>query len=59
VTGWVSNLADGRVEALFEGEPESVDSLVRWCSEGPRGASVSRVDVEDRSLAGLTSFEIR
>ena len=59
VAGWVRNLDDGTVEALFEGEPDAVDSLVRWCSVGPRGAAVSRVDVDDVASAGLTAFEIR
>jgi acylphosphatase len=43
VAGWVSNRPDGTVEAVFEGEPEAVDSLVRFCREGPRGAAVDRV----------------
>ena len=59
LAGWVRNLPDGTVEAMFEGEPDAVDSLVRWCSEGPRGAAVAHVDVSDESPEGLTSFEIR
>ncbi len=37
VTGWVPNRADGAVEAVFEGEPEPVESLIRFCGSGPRG----------------------
>jgi acylphosphatase len=59
VAGWVRNLADGTVEAVFEGEPEAVDALVRWCSDGPRGATVTRVEVNDVAYAGLAAFEIR
>jgi acylphosphatase len=59
VAGWVRNLADGSVEAVFEGDPDTVDALVRWCSIGPRGAAVSHVDVDEASPQGLTSFEIR
>jgi acylphosphatase len=59
VTGWVQNRADGSVEAVFEGEEDAVRSLVRWCAEGPRGASVTGVVAEDVAHAGLTSFEIR
>jgi acylphosphatase len=59
VAGWVSNRADGAVEAVFEGEPGAVESLVRFASEGPRGADVSDVEVSDEEPEGLTGFEIR
>jgi acylphosphatase len=49
VRGWVRNLPDGRVEALLEGEAESVTRLERALRSGPPGARVQtvRVDVED------------
>jgi acylphosphatase len=59
VAGWVSNRPDGTVEAVFEGEPEAVDSLVRVCRDGPRGAAVHRVDVVDEELEGLRGFGVR
>jgi acylphosphatase len=59
VAGWVSNRPDGTVEAVFEGEPDAVDSLVRFCREGPRGAVVDRVDVADEEPEGLGRFAIR
>jgi acylphosphatase len=59
VAGWVSNRPDGTVEAVFEGEPEAVDSLVRVCRDGPRGAAVDRVDVVDEELEGLRGFGVR
>jgi acylphosphatase len=59
VTGWVSNRPNGSVEAVFEGEPEAVDSLVRFCREGPRGAVVDQVDVADEEPEGLTRFAVR
>ena len=58
VTGWVRNALDGTVEAVFEGEPEAVESLVRFCREGPRGAEVDRVDVVDEAPEGLERFEV-
>jgi acylphosphatase len=59
VSGWVRNRADGTVEAVFEGEPEAVDALVRFSEVGPRGADVSRVDVVDEEPEGLAVFDVR
>jgi len=59
VAGWVRNTRYGTVEAVFEGEPEAVDSLVRFCRTGPRGAEVHQVDVDDELPEGLGSFGIR
>jgi acylphosphatase len=56
VAGWVANRADGTVEAVFEGDPESVEGLLRLCREGPRGAVVDRVEVEDEQPEGLAGF---
>jgi acylphosphatase len=58
VAGWVSNRSDGTVEAVFEGDSEAVDSLVRFCREGPRGAMVDRLDVADEEPEGLTRFAV-
>lgn len=44
VTGWVRNLPDGRVEAVFEGEKQDVASMLRWCAHGPPGAEVKDMD---------------
>ncbi|MBI1730073.1 acylphosphatase [Candidatus Acetothermia bacterium] len=46
LTGYVKNLKDGRVEALFQGEAESLEKMVDWCYKGPRLARVEHVDVE-------------
>jgi acylphosphatase len=59
VAGWVTNRPDGAVEAVFEGDPEAVDSLVSFASEGPRGAQVERVDVSEEEPEGLSGVEIR
>lgn len=45
VTGWVRNLDDGRVEAVFEGDQMSVDAMVNWCRIGPARARVDSVNV--------------
>jgi acylphosphatase len=57
--GWVKNRMDGAVEAVLEGEPDVVAGVVDWCREGPRGALVDGVEVDDEVPEGLTSFEIR
>jgi len=59
VSGWVSNRMDGAVEAHFEGDPESVESMIAFCRKGPRGADVEHVDVEDAEPQGLDRFAIR
>jgi acylphosphatase len=46
LSGWVRNLADGRVEALFEGERELVERAIAWCRQGPPRARVDEIDVE-------------
>lgn len=58
VAGWVRNLPDGTVEAVFEGETADVEALVRFCEEGPRGAEVSRVEVVVESVEGLSGFRV-
>jgi acylphosphatase len=45
LTGWVKNLYDGRVEAVFEGEEKAVKEAVDWCKRGPRMAVVEKVDI--------------
>lgn len=59
VSGWVRNLADGRVEAVFEGAPEAVDAMVEWTHHGPPQASVTHVDVREEPSEGVTGFVVR
>ncbi|WP_324661753.1 acylphosphatase [Haloarcula sediminis] len=58
VDGWVKNLDDGRVEAVFEGDPEAVDAMVDFCYEGSEMASVSTVEVEEEEPEGVDGFQI-
>lgn len=58
VRGWVRNLADGTVEAAFEGAAEAVEALVAWCHDGPPNATVTRVDVTDEPHEGLDRFAV-
>jgi acylphosphatase len=59
VAGWVRNRGDGTVEAALEGEPDAVESVVRWCHEGPRGAGVADVEELDEPARGERGFSIR
>lgn len=45
VRGWVRNRRDGKVEAVFEGERETVDRIIQWCHHGPPEAWVKKVNV--------------
>lgn len=58
VNGWVRNVPDGRVEAIFEGSREAVEEIIRWCYKGPRSAVVQDVAVEYEDPEGLLGFEI-
>lgn len=59
VSGWVRNLADGRVEAWFEGGRDAVDRVATWCERGPSWTTVVGVDVVDESPAGYDGFSVR
>lgn len=59
VDGWVKNLTDGRVEAVFEGDREAVDAMVEWCHTGSERARIDDVTVEYGEPTGIGGFEIR
>jgi acylphosphatase len=59
LSGWVANRSDGRVEAVFEGDPEAVARLVAWCHHGPSHAEVTAVEVDDEPVQGERGFHTR
>lgn len=60
LAGWVRNREDGSVEALFEGEDESVDQMLAWCRQGPPHARVDRVDMAEEPWSGdLKGFRVK
>jgi acylphosphatase len=59
VAGWVRNLSDGRVEALFEGDQEAIDQVVSFCHRGPDTARVEAVDVNEVEPEGSEEFSVR
>lgn len=59
VDGWVQNLSDGRVEAVFEGPESAVENMVEWCHTGSPAAEVDDVNVEYDAPEGEDGFRIR
>lgn len=59
VSGWVRNLADGRVEAVFEGEAADVNAMVDWCWKGSPRSVVREVRKNVESFTGeFDSFDV-
>jgi len=46
LNGWVRNLRDGRVEAVFEGDKKMVERAIKECYIGPPGARISNIDAK-------------
>jgi acylphosphatase len=60
LTGWVKNLYDGRVEAVFEGNEDDTQSMISWCRQGPPHAAVTGVSVEKETHQGeFSDFTVR
>ncbi|GGJ02842.1 acylphosphatase [Halobellus salinus] len=59
VAGWVRNLDDGRVEAVFEGPKGPVEAMIEWCHTGSRMASVDDVGVSYEDPTGQSGFQVR
>jgi len=60
VEGWVKNLPDGRVEAVFEGSENALKEMIRWCHDGSPAAGVKEVNVEWEEPTGeFDEFSIR
>lgn len=60
LTGWVRNLPDGRVEAIFEGNDGDVDAMMEWCRKGPSFAQVTDIEaIPEPFLGEFRQFSIR
>ncbi len=60
LTGWVRNLPDGRVEAVFEGLQDRLQKAVAWCYKGPSGAKVQTVEEKWLDYSGeFKGFEVK
>ncbi len=58
INGWVKNLDDGRVEAVFEGDEEKLNEMLDFCEEGPRLARVDDVEVSSEEPENIDGFEV-
>ena len=60
LTGWVRNMEDGRVEAVFEGEDAQIDKMIAWCKIGPPASRVEKVTTaEEHYTGGFRDFSIK
>ena len=59
VAGWIRNAPDGRVEAVFEGSPASVDAMIRWCHRGSPASDVTGVEATWEAVHGERGFRVR
>ncbi|TBU89992.1 acylphosphatase [Phytopseudomonas dryadis] len=59
LSGWVRNVADGRVELLFEGDDSAVQQMATWLETGPRAARVASVELQEHAWQGIAGFVVR
>jgi len=60
LSGWVKNCWDGNVEAVFEGERDNVEQVLKWCRKGPPGAMVKNVEENWGDVTGMfDTFSIK
>lgn len=60
VSGWVKNLKDGRVEAVFEGKKDKVESMVKWSNKGPILAKVEDLEADwEEPKGNFKEFDIK
>jgi acylphosphatase len=58
VGGHASNLDDGRVEVIVEGEPDAVEAMIDWCRRGSDPANVTNIEVEEQEPQGEDRFHV-
>ena len=59
ICGWVRNIKDGSVEAIFEGNDDQIGEIINWCHKGPDMSRVDKVKVSYEKPEGEIGFEIR
>ncbi len=59
INGWVSNLPDGRVEAVLAGDRSAVEQMIQWCRVGPPAAVVQKITVEEMEFRAIDGFTVK
>lgn len=59
ITGWVRNLADGRVEVMASGDERQLNQLGEWLKHGPEMARVTELKTEELQHEPFDNFLIR
>ena len=60
LAGWARNMADGRVEAVFEGDNANIDKMIAWCHIGPPASRVEEILTEEEPYTGeFRDFSIK
>lgn len=59
IRGFARNEPDGSVVIEAEGEEDVLEQFLAWCRQGPRLASVERVDIEQGEIQHFHSFEVQ
>jgi len=59
VSGWVRNLKDRRVEAVFEGDSKSISSVIEWARVGPANSRIDDIEVINEEFKNeFSTFEV-
>ncbi len=59
IGGWVKNLSDGSVEVFAEGSEKQIEEFLAFLKKGPFGSKVTKINIEEKIMHGLTNFEVR
>ncbi len=59
IRGWVRNLPDGRVEAVYEGSQAAVEEMLAWTERGPERADVTGVEIHDEPPREEQGFTVK
>jgi acylphosphatase len=59
IKGWVKNLSNGSVEAVFEGDEKNIKKMITWCHSGAPKSEVTKVHVEFSQPKNEGGFKIK
>jgi acylphosphatase len=58
IKGWVRNLNNEEVEAVFEGEEENLKKILEFCKNGPLLAKVKEIETKEERYKGESEFKV-